>query len=123
MQQHLTSADQESVEVLSNEPACWWTTKTGSEALLAICRLNLDAEGTKNIDAKRCSRLAILVVTRHRSRNLGVDQPMAALDIMIVTASTNTLDDEGLDGLDCGEAVYRGHDGGIQLGKGREGAQ
>lgn len=105
--------------MLSNEPACWWTTETGSEALLAICRLNLDAEGAKDIDAEQSSRLAVLVVSRHRSRNLRVDQPMAALDIVIVTARTDALDDEGLDGLDCGKAVYRGHDESIQLKSGR----
>jgi hypothetical protein len=105
--------------VLSNQPACWRSTKASSEALLAIGRLDLNAERTKDIDAKVGSRLAVLFVTRHGGSNLGVNQPMAALDIVVVTARTNALNDEGLDGLDGGKAVDGGHDDCIQLTIGR----
>lgn len=109
--------------MLSNQPACWWSTEPSSETLLAIGRLNLDTERSKNIDAKASSRLAVLLVARHGSSNLGINQPMAALDIVIITTRANALDDEGLDGLDSGEAVNRSHDDCVQLENGIEQGQ
>jgi hypothetical protein len=77
-------ADQESLKVLCDQPACGWTTKSSSEALRSICGFELDTEGSKDIDAPRCPRLAVLFILAHGRADLAIDQPMSAMYIVVV---------------------------------------
>ena len=98
-----TSTDEETLEVLLSQPTGWWATETSCETLGSICRLDLNAEGTQNIDAEVCSRLAVLRVVGHWCGDLGVNQPVTALDIVVIAASSYALDEECLDLFDAWE--------------------
>jgi len=56
----------------------------------------------------------VAILAGHGRGNLGVDEPMAAVDIVVVTARANTIDEEGADALDGGKVANRGgrHGGG-----------
>lgn len=113
----LISSDQETSKVLCNQPASWRTTKASRKALGAVFCLKLDAEGPENVDTPLCTRCPVCLVSRHGSRDLGVDQPVSSFDIVVVTTRANSLDDVCLDLLDLGErpdAALSRHVGGCQ---------
>jgi hypothetical protein len=110
----LTSTDQKSPKMLSSQPAGWWASKSGREAFGAIRCFDLDAEGAQDVDAEVCAGFLVLRVVGHGGCDFGVDEPVAALDVVIVTAGAYTLDQEGLDFFDPGEGsdgVGGGHVG------------
>jgi hypothetical protein len=98
----------------SDLPACWWATETSRETLCAICSLKLNAERPENIDAPARPRLPVLLVLRHGSRDLAVNQPVAAVHIVVVTARSGALGKEGAHMLDRWERPH-----GAALGRGR----
>lgn len=112
-----TLTDQKPLEVLGDQPARWRSSEASGEALGAIGRLDFDAEGAQHVDSPAGSGFPILLVLGHGSGNLAIDQPVAALDIVVVTTRANTVDDKGADGLDGGEGASGGgsvcgsHDG------------
>ena len=57
-----TRTDEESLEVLLSQPTGWGATEASCETLGSICCLNLDAEGTQNVDTEVCSRFLVLRV-------------------------------------------------------------
>lgn len=106
--EQLTSANQEALKVLGDKPARRRPTKASGEALGAVRSLDLDAKGAQHVDAPGSARLAVFLVARHGGGDFGVDEPMAALDIVVVAARANALDQEGLDLLDGGELAGLG---------------
>jgi hypothetical protein len=86
--------------VLGSQPTSWWATEASREAFRTVCCLNLDTERTQDVDAKISSRLAVLRVVGHWCGNLGVNQPVTALDIVVIAARSYALDQECLDLFD-----------------------
>ena len=89
--------------MLSSQPAGWRSTKASRKAFGSVCCLNLDTERAQNIDAEVCSRLAVLRVVGHWCGDLRVNQPVTALDIVVIAASSYALDEECLDLFDAWE--------------------
>lgn len=54
--------------------------------------------------------LCIPLLTGHGSRDLGVDQPVTTLDIVVITSRANAFNQEGPDALDGGKLANR-HNG------------
>ena len=89
--------------MLSSQPTCWRTTEASRKAFGTVRCLDLDAERSQNIDAEVCSRLAVLRVVGHWCGDLRVNQPVTALDIVVIAASSYALDEECLDLFDAWE--------------------
>ena len=67
--------------MLVNEPTRRRSAESSGESDSAVCRLHLNAKRAKYIDAPAGPRVAIFVPSRHRRRNLAIDEPMASFDL------------------------------------------
>lgn len=107
----LTLAYEKPLKMLCNQPARRRSSKSSCEALGAVRGLNLNAKGAKDVDAPARPRLPVLLILRHRRRNLRVYQPMAAVHVVIVSARARSLGDEGADMLNSRKTARGGRGG------------
>lgn len=102
-----TLPDQKTLKVFCDQPACWRPSKTSCETFCSIGGLNLHAERAKHINAPACARLPVLFVLGHGRGDFAVNQPVAAVDVVVVAAGTRPLRDESADMLDGRKAARR----------------
>jgi len=96
----LTLADQKTLKMLSDQPACGWPSKASSKAFGAIAGLEFHAERAQDVDPPARSRLPVLLILAHGSGNLAVDQPVSASNIVVVSAAARALGHECADMFD-----------------------
>ena len=116
--------------MLVGEPTSRRTAKASRKALRTIGGLDLNTERSQHVDTPGSTRAAVLRPLGHGSRNVAVDEPVAALNlltlltprrpyssalmdsyIVIIPTGADTVNDKGADLLDAGKLRCRTHSG------------